>query len=293
MNNFALNNNKKYNGTVKLATVLLRITLFLLFLLSLGTMLYGTPSVRDRDIYKKVGYFEIRPYKYGLYMTVPGSGVFYNISPYDAFVRNSEGYQMNLITWENPIESKEPKEIALTTTKHLQIMNTVTSYFGTNDPKATFESEGYKINYSSEVTGNKLRVYVREHTLNNLTPGSKLVVGVTFNDSDFVFDEKGTEYNQDEQEELNSFRKAYDFDLTAYDLQNKPQWLKIPDSVQYLLITNREHNGVMRIGVKGPNHRIETVDFVNNVVEFTIENVQNPYIELEIFNGVKEATRGI
>lgn len=106
----------------------------LIIILAVNLILISTP--RDRDYYKKLGYFELRPYKYGLYLTQRNSDLFYNFSPYDFYYGNNPSDKV--IKIQNKVAANEFGDRNQFLENLNSTYNGMLSYFNILSPTVSF-----------------------------------------------------------------------------------------------------------------------------------------------------------
>ena len=151
-----------------------------LFILSILTTLAGVSVVQDRDAYMKIGVYEVRPYKHGLYLTVPGSGYFYNFSPFEDYFEVN-GAKIPLLS--NP--SSMSREFA-DLSKPERIFYTINSYFDQTKVTATFRESDNTLLYKATRRGNTVYISV---VSSKSTEG--LVLTMSFDEDDKVTETTG------------------------------------------------------------------------------------------------------
>lgn len=240
--------------------------------------LYGVAIPKDFDIYKKVGFFVIRPYRYGLYLTQQNSKIFYNVSPYQTYYLDGQGNKENLIRWETPIYSKESQINFDGSKKYQTIFHTVLSYLKVQNPSATFTFNKNELVLDSRVEGNKIAFVISRNTF-TLSNSRTLFMTLSFNQDDIIFDEHRVIYTQStDAETLNDINTALGLNLNP--AQNPKGYL---DS-KTLYIFNRNLNGILKIEVKNNNQEVAKLNFEENIIEFKVldKKGERPYIEIEV-----------
>jgi hypothetical protein len=265
---------------------------FVILIALLVTTIYGAQTIRDKDFYNKTGFFEIRTSPYGLYLTVPDSGVFYNFSAYDTFTRRPD-MQTNLLVWEDSITSEESEIAENYLKKPIQIYNTILSYAGRTNPTATFEKGGKRAVYTSETIDNKIIVRMVENRILPVTQADTLFISLSINESDFIFDERGNEYNNRSANDIRNFNTIYPFRLNSINKTIAQQEEMRLTGVRYLFITNQKYNGVLRIPVQTPYYTLDTISFQYGLLQYRITDKNVPTVIVEVFDNIEEATKNI
>jgi len=240
--------------------------------------LYGVVIPKDFDIYKKVGFFVIRPYHYGLYLTQQNSKIFYNVSPYQAYYLDGQGNKENLIKWETPIYSKESQLIFDQSKKYQTILHTVLSYLKLQNPSATFTFNKNELVLGSRVEGNKIAFVISKNTF-TLSNSRTLFMTLSFSQDDIIFDENGFVYTQSaDADTLNDINNALGLNLKP--AQNPGEYL---DS-KTLYVFNRDLNGILKFEAKNNNQEIAKLNLEENLIEFKVlsRGLEKPYIEIEV-----------
>jgi hypothetical protein len=255
-------------------------------------VIYGAQTIRDKDFYNKAGFFEVRTSPYGLYLTVPDSGVFYNFSPYDTFTKTPDT-QNNLLVWEDNVTSQEAQIAETYLKKPIQIYNTILSYGGQTNPTATFIKGGRRTVYTSEVDGNTIYVKMPVNRILSISHEENLYISLSFNENDYIFDEKGNEYNNRSPEDISNFNMIYPFRLNSMVKSSAQQEELLLVGVNYLFIANRNYNGIIRVPINTPDYTLEKISFQYKLIQYLITNKNEPTIKVEIFDNIGEATRDL
>lgn len=243
-----------------------------------AAFLYGVKVPKDFDIYKKVGFFIMRPYHYGLYLTQQNSKVFYNVSPYQAYYLDGQGNKENLIKWENPIYSKESQLLYDGSKKYQTIGQSVLSYLELQDPTATFSFSKSELVLESSVENSKIAFIIGKNTFTT-SDSRTLFMTLSFNPSDIIFDEHGNVYTSStDLEVLQDINNALNLNL-------KPA----QDPLEYrnsatLYVFNKDLNGVLKLEVKNSNQEINNLNFEENLIVFKLisKGLEKPYIEVAV-----------
>jgi hypothetical protein len=275
---------------VKLKEIIKSILPLPIFAVLLIVSIIGLTVVRDRDIYRKIMPFELRPYKYGLYITVPGSTVFYNISPYDAYSIDQQGNKKLLITWEQNLPSQESRLIYRTSKRPTQVYYALLSYFKFGYPHATFVQGDKSLVLGSTTIGNNLFVNVGHDDFDNLGDKKSVIMAINYNDDDLVFDSKGNLYNYADQSVIDSFNKIFSFNLKSAPIQNQDVAF-VPADTNYLFIENSKFNGIMRFPINGRVSSLSSIYLKGKIIEFNALDRTNPQIEIQLFDNLKEALK--
>lgn len=220
------------------------------FLILLG---YVVP--RDKDSYKKIGYYTLRPYKYGLYIGVNDSYNFYNFSPYNDFYINSDDKETHVLDYNKPYFSEESKSEKAAT--HIQrIIPSIKSYFGLQNPVATFKIGNKILVYRSEVHNKNLRISVDTSNWGD-SYIKGFVMTLSFNDGDIIYDDTGKVYTDTALETIDMVNRVA---KTTLKRSERPY---SPNEVKTLFIYNPKTNGVIKV-----NDVPFEVDFAYRLIKF-------------------------
>lgn len=236
--------------------------------------LYGRKVPVDKDVYRRIGYFTVRPYKYGLYLTQEPNGVFYNFSPYDFMVETADK-KTNLVFEGYSSESSYRYKNHSVQTKAASLL----SYFGLTNPSATFITESGKVTLASERKNNEVDIYLK-NIPHDFEESGFITMTMSVNPSDLIFDEKRTLYtNTPLYSDIAAIHRLSPAEPVAdtYDVTLK----------KYLFIANPKTSGVIQV-------EIDPKKFFNVVVNLKEEQIQfrasmeNPSIHMKLLDSMEE-----
>lgn len=254
----------------------------------LAFSLYGRNIPRDKDMYRRVGRFVVHPYKYGLYLTQPASGIFYNFSPYDAYYIGEEGLEHRLVE-RDPMEvySDEYKQTQKTKSFRNKVY-AVLSYFNYFDPSSTFSTSKGTTKLITEAEGNALYV-ILDKTFYDM-PADKVTLTLSINPDDFVFDDSGNLYNIFPPEEVSDFIRAAQFPLSSHEFEGSKRYVL---GQQYLFIMNKNMPGVIRLSLNEPQYEVVYVNLDKQAIEFDMKSTGDAKVKVELYDSLKEARESI
>ena len=246
------------------------------FILLLGLTLYGTNEPWNKDISQKVRGFTLKPYKFGLYIS-PTPGVFYNISPYDAYLKYTDGTTEKLVDTKEPTFAKEisnQKSLLQAKAEIIQV------YFQTKDPIATFTNKEFDLVLKSKIKDNKIHIWVEN--LPRRLRNYNVVMTISFNESDFILsDEKKLYY----PEGVGSTDKFKDV-LGSQQVQQAEKEHLIP-STKGVVIVSGEYTGGMKINPEVNNYNSITLNIANGLIEVELQSSENEIV-IEVFDSLEE-----
>lgn len=234
--------------------------------------LTGVSIPKDYELYKKVGFFVIRPYKYGLYLTQQNSKIFYNVSPYQFYYLNDSGDKENLLNWSEEIHSKETQ-----LNKGQKVFYSLLSYLKLADPKATFKNDNKSLVLNSHIEENKILLKLSKNTFTQAN-SQPLYVTLSFNEKDIVFDDKNSVYSTITSEELKDINKNLKTALKISEASFSNE-----TNVETIYILNPELNGYLYIPANTPNQVIEKIDLQNNLLEVRVTSYDTDTPTIEFF----------
>ncbi len=273
----------------------------LLPLALLFVAIMGISVPNGEDIHMKIGTFNIRPYNYGLFIEQANSAIFYNVSPFNFYYANSSNYEntaFKQISANETTESSQLKDYFLPFTGEISmeanlkssplkmpilLYKTALSYFHKENPSATFSNTAVEANRNGNTA--IFRPYKTGRDLNGL------IMTFSFNDSDIIFDQKGTLYTNIDQEVKEDFEKVYEF---AFEIQESSESSEAylqeiePSGVQNILIFNHTTPGIFKIKNNNGIQQIRHIDLDHNLIEFNLLDQNDPRIEIQLFDSVKE-----
>lgn len=263
-----------------------------LVLLFIALMGISIPS--GEDIHMKIGTFNIRPYNYGLFIEQANSAIFYNVSPFNFYYENTAFKQ---ISANETSEASQLKDYFLPFTGEISLesnlkssplktpillVKTALSYFHKENPSATFS------NTAVEASRNGNTAIFRPYKTGRDLKG--LIMTLSFNESDIVFDQEGTLYTNVDQEVKEDFQKVYELTLEASESsESSVSYLQgiQPSRVQSLFVYNYRTPGIFKIKSNNEVQQIRHIDFENNLIEFNLIDQNDPRLEIQLFDSVK------
>ncbi len=260
------------------------VLLFVLLIGLLGISLHGRPIPRDKEMYKKIGRFEVRPYKYGLYLTQPASNVFYNISPYDFYYLEPQGQEHRLLERGSTEVFSNEYWLTQSSSSFPAKLSSVLSYFNYQNPKSTFLIPNEKTVLLSEKINNSLFVTLSQYSID--IPTNNVTMTLSFNSNDFIFDDSGNLYNNPLPEDVSDFVKVTQFPLKYYQFESPKRYIV---GQQYLFIANRSVPGVIRINLHDPQYDVVYVNLEKQLIEFDIKNLENAKVKVELYDSLERA----
>lgn len=250
--------------------------------------LYGNETSRDMEMYKKIGWFIIRPYRYGVYLTQQDSGIFYNFSPYDTYRINEQGENKTLLPEGTGLQSLESNLYKDKLKKPLAAIYSSLSYFNKTNPIATFNQNGKKIVFGTSTIGNKIRFNLIQDSVNTSNTG-QLFLALSFNEGDFIVDQNGTLISGNPSKDVEEINGLIGNNIIMTASSNPNETLI---GVNKLLIFNKKIGGVIGVDNSSQEYTLDRIDLDKKLLYFKIipsETSEKPYIEIEVFNSIQEA----
>ncbi len=237
-----------------------------LIIIALGAA--GAYVPKDLDKYKKVGYFQIRPYKYGVYLTQKDSGIFYNFSPFNDYLASAIPKDF-ILKYDSNITSEESVKQNDFIDKYEILADSIKSYLGFYEPKATFKFANNQLVYKTSLLNNRLSVEYLENI------DSSIIHTMSLNNTDIVYDSFGNVYSNTDPETIslfnNVYKKTLNTEIKLWNIDNKPE---------YIYIFNPETNGQITITRENKNYKINNLDMVNLLIEFNTSEQNTFYMDL-------------
>lgn len=254
--------------------------LFLVLTISLA----GTISMEDSYISGRLGKFTIKPYRYGLFLNEPDSSVFYNFSPYNDFSYfNNERHP--LIYWN---ESTLAQEYLFGRSPIIPRLLSVLSYFNFISPAANFDSIRGSILYKANLKDNKAIISLLDKSASYPDEAS-FSMTMSYNDDDFLFDQNGELYTNKSADDIELFRRFYQFNLNPSESTESAMLI----NPRYLFIINPTTSGILRLNCTTENIKHVTINKSLRLIEFELTNKGNRDLEIQAFDQFIEARSGI
>ncbi len=252
--------------------------------LVLTVSLAGTVTMEDSYISGRLGKFTIKPYRYGLFISEPDSAVFYNFSPYNDY-SYFENKRHPLIYWN---ESTLAQEYLFGRAPILPRLLSVLSYLNLMRPAANFDSIRGPIWYKADLTDNRALISLIDKSASYPEEAS-FSMTMTFNDQDFLFDQKGELYTNKTTEDIELFRRFYQFDLKM----NESTESAVQINPRYLFIINPTTSGILRLNCTKENIKQVTINKELRLIEFELTSKGKRELEVQSYDQFIEARSGI
>ncbi len=248
----------------------------ILFVLLLGITLYGTSKPWNKDLSIKIGSFTLKPYKYGIYLS-PIQGVFYNFSPYDAYLKYKDETIEKLISSDSVVIAEEFTTQATIIKEKTDVIK---SYFQLSFPVVTFMDEDSNIPIKTSVLGNKVSIWL-ENVPSRLRESS-LVMTMSFNEYDYVFDSAGNiHYVKEEDLPLLLSKLPPNMALNSKEAQEVNRAIN-------LLIMSKKHNSIVRIQDSLGVYKSIKVNKEGLLIEVELMSPDRKLV-VEVFDSLEEA----
>lgn len=246
------------------------------FILLLGFTLYGTSKPWNKDLSIKINSFTLRPYKFGIYLS-PAQGEFYNFSPYDFFLKYKDHTIEKLISTESGFKAEEFTTQATIIKEKVDI---VKSYFQLSFPTVKFMDKNTNITIRTSVNGNKLFVWA-ENIPKRLRDNT-LILTMSFNDYDCIFDSTGVLYYSAE-ENLPFCLEKIPYNISSSNSQ--PGTTK--RGINLFIISNK-HNGTIKLKDDIYSYRSLQINKEGLLIEVEL-NEPNNKLGIELFDSIEDA----
>ncbi len=253
----------------------------------LTVTLYGINIPRDLDIYSKQGWFVLRPYKYGVYLTQPNTGVFYNFSPYDAYFQKGTETPEKLLKIGEGTEliSRESQLLRDTLNRPVAAVYAVLSYFSMVDPSATFNAAGKKMVLSGRFEGNTAILQINRNEL-NLRNERELYLALSYNEEDFLLNENGSTLIQREPQDIDEINKIYGKALIT---PSPAQGRNSTEGVNKVIIFNKALNGAIAVDALSDSFEFSFIDTANKLIYFRSKTPDTPLLKVQLYDSFPEA----
>ena len=255
---------------------------FILFLILLSISILG--SVTPERISATAGGFQIAPFRNGLSLYQNSRGKYYTLSPFDDYELSGDNVRASFISIEQVKNNSYRQD---THRNYIQkLAQSFSDYFGKDSENVTFTTDDKTISYQTTVEGNHIFIQRKTRFSDNASP-KILVMTLSFQGNDFVYDAKDTLFSYIPEEQITSFNTIY-----GMSLYQNLDFLKVAVSDKKVFVVNPDLSGV--IGVKGKSHQIVRINRDAKLVE--IEEVVTPNngmytmsFDMYIFDSPKEA----
>ena len=236
-------------------------------------VLSGAIFIDDAFIVKKVRKFEVKPYKYGLFISEPESEVFYNFSPYADYFLDQDK-KIRLVAWDQGFLAKE---YSYKYNKLVPQLLTIATYFNLITPTATFDSSFGPIKYSARSINNLITVEISRKLSGN--PARKIFTEILLHENDYVFDEDLVLYSTQNSEELDKFKNFHQLELKHTLLEVAASEI----NSKYLYVINPSNSGVIRFRLMNQTVRYDNEDLA---LIFDSQTPAQSAIEVEVFDSL-------
>ncbi len=226
---------------------------------------------KDLDKYNKVGYFQVRPYKYGLYLTQKDTGIFYNLSPFNDYLLPHNTSLLNYSETQTIANESVRKTDFISS--YGTAFDTVMSYLGLYTPTATFETQEEKVTYKYNNQSNKLTFSITSNT-----DYQNLVRTLSINESDIIYDNNGVLYSNTDPETVSLLNTVYKKTIET----KVTDWNEKQTNPMYLYVYNPHTNGQIEIPVDTNSFKISDVNTALLRIEFQMLNSQDSTIYFEV-----------
>ncbi len=219
------------------------------FLIILLILVFGLISLRPYNLnndYQIAG-FRLASLSLGLALHSKDLPNYYNFSPHNDFLSTADqSYYQTLITKSDIIDDHYQKTIYPNFwQEHLSIIKNI---FGLSYPQVSFTKDPTIISYSSNIKNSTITITETLKNYPNINRFSFLTTTLSYQCTDFVFDDQNLLYTNPSNQDINFFRQLYHRQLTPVSLptQQSPS-LWFPLNTDHLYIVNPDIPGHIQI----------------------------------------------
>jgi hypothetical protein len=230
----------------------INILCFMALVLILGAGFWGIKPAYH-DVFTQIGYFRMSAFPIGLSVYQQDRPFFYNVSPFNDYYFDQNGYRNTFITKADLIYGNYQNDLdkKIWAGKYDYFLSLADRF----SPSVTFSGRA-NLKYSSQINGGNILI-TREITgFPDLPQPLKTGLTLSYDCHDFVFDDKHDLYSLKTEQEIQSLADLTGFSLIKIEPPEgtvQPEWETIPGN--HLFVFSPAIPGVIRINME-PNQNL-------------------------------------